>query len=289
MSLTFGAVFMVGVGITALFSREGIPAPEKAERFVLRDFIRPFSARPFRQYLIIFLCCQVTMAIMSAMFFFYVDFYFCRDITALDESNIVGLLGAALMFGMQIVALPFYLKLIKKAGKTAAYISGSVIWIAGALVLAVLPANSSPVTLYILAAVLGFGISGPGMVPHAIFADVVDAGHLQFGARSAGIFSGTANMVIQIGQAVGVSIAMMVIGAAGFVEQGLFEGAEKVVSQPASAQSAIIAIMVTAPLVFMSVGIFVCTRYRLNGCRHAQVLAALAGSDEEKAAVLQLL
>jgi oligogalacturonide transporter len=231
----------------------------------------------------------MTMAIMSALFFFYVDFYFCRDVTSRGEGNIVGLLGAAIMFSMQIVALPVYMALIKKTGKTIVYTLGSVIWIAGALILLVLPANSSSVLLYILAAVIGFGISGPGLIPHAIFGDVVDAGHLQFGSRTAGAFSGIANLINKAAQALGLALVMGVIGAAGFVEQDISEGAAKVVAQPQSAQTAIILCMALAPLVFMSFGIFICTRYRLDKEKHAQVLAAIDGSEEEKAAVLNSL
>ncbi len=290
MSLSFGAAFMLCVGATGLFAKEGIPAPKKAEPFVLQNFVRPFRVKPFQQYLWMFLCCQMTMAIMSALFFFYVDFYFCRDMTARGQANMVGLLGAALMFGMQIVALPFYLAVIKKIGKVAVYIIGAVIWIAGALCLFVVPANGNPIILYVLAAVLGFGISGPGLVPHAIFADVVDVGNLQFGARTAGAFSGIANLVNKTAQAAGLALVMAALGAAGFVEQDISAGAAAVVSQSASAQWAVILVMALAPLVFMSLGIFVCTRYRLNKERHAAVLAALeAGSEAEKAAVLKSL
>ena len=289
MSLIFGSIFMVCVGITGLFAKEGMPKPKKADPFVLKDFLRPLRVKPFRQYLYIFVCCQITMAIMSALFFFYVDFYYCRDLTVQGESNIVGLLGAAILFGMQIVALPIYLMLIKKTSKTTIYIIGSVIWIIGALCLFILPANSSPLLLYLLAAIMGFGISGPGLIPHAIFPDVVDVGNLQFGARAAGAFSGVSNFIIQLGQAMGVSLAMAAIGAAGFIEQDISEGAKKVISQPISAQKTIIMIMALAPLVLMSVGIFVCTRYRLNKEKHALVLSALEGSEDEKIAVLQSL
>ncbi len=289
MSIIFGAVFMVCVGITGLFAKEGIPAPKKAEPFVLRDFIRPFRVKPFRQYLWMFLCTQMTMAIMSALFFFYVDFYFCRDMTAMGESNMVGMLGAAIMFGMQIVALPVYLAVIKKLGKTAVYIIGSIIWIVGALFLFALPANGGPLPLYILAAVLGFGISGPGLIPHAIFADVVDVGNLQFGARTAGAFSGIANLVNKSAQALGLALVMAIIGAAGFIEQDVSAGAAKVVSQSASAQSAIVMVMALAPLVFMSFGLFISTRYRLDKKNHERVLAALEGDPGERAAVLEIL
>ena len=289
MSLIFGSIFMICVGITGLFAKEGIPAPKTSPRFSLSDFTRPFKVKPFRQYLWLFLCCQMTMAIMSALFFFYVDFYFCSNLTASGEGNMVGLIGAAIMFGMQIVALPVYLAVIKKMGKTAVYIIGSVIWIAGALLLFMLPANSNALPLYALAALLGFGISGPGLIPHAIFADIVDVGNLQFGTRSAGAFSGIANLINKVAQAIGLAIVMVGIGAAGFVEQDIREGAAKITSQSVSAQNAIVAIMALAPLVFMSLGIFICTRYRLNKTLHSQVLDALEGSDEQKAAVLQKL
>jgi Na+/melibiose symporter-like transporter len=229
------------------------------------------------------------MAVMSALFFFYVDFYFCRDVTAAGEGNAVGLIGAALMFGMQIVALPVYTALMKTYGKTAVYIIGSVIWIAGALFLFIVPPNAPSWVLYVLAAVLGFGISAPGLVPHALLPDVIDAGHLQFGRRDAGSFSGVANMSVQIAQAAGVALAMALIGMAGFIEQDISEGAQKVVAQSESAQNAVILIMALTPLVCMSVGIFTCTRDRLDKETHARLIGAIEGGREEREAVLKSL
>ena len=289
MSLIFGVIFMVCIGVTGLFAKEGIPAPNKAERVSIRDFTSPFKVKSFRQYLWMFLTCQITMAAMSALFFFYIDFYFARGMTARGESHAVGLIGAAIMFGMQIVALPFYLKITKRFSKTTAYIIGSVIWIVGALALFILPADSSALPLYILAAIIGFGISGPGLIPHAMFGDVVDVGDLQFGVRNAGAFAGAANFVIQLGQALSVALVMAGIGAAGFMEQDISIDAPRVVSQSESAQFAIVMIMALSPLVFMSVGIFFCTRYKLNKKNHQRVLDALSGSEKEKASVLESL
>jgi len=279
MSLTFGVLFAVCVAITGLFAKEGLPAPKKAEPFIIKDFLRPFKVKSFRQYLWLFLCCQMTMAIMSALFFFYVDFYFCAETTARGESNIVGMIGAAIMFSMQIVALPVYMVIIKKFSKTAVYILGSAIWIISAPMLLLLPPDTSPVYLYVLAAVMGFGISGPGLIPHAIFGDVVDVGHLQFGARVAGAFSGIANFVNKISQAIGLAFVMGIIGLAGFIERDI-SSVDMVLEQPYSAQMAIVLLMAFAPLVFMSFGILVCTRYKLNKERHAQVLVAIESGDE---------
>ena len=290
MSLTFGFIFMVLILVTAIFAREGISEHtigDEQKLGGLRVFLRPLKLKVFRQYLYVFLCCQMTMAVMSTLFFFYIDFYFCRDLTARGEGNIVGIIGAALMFGMQIFALPFYLAMSKRVGKMAVYILGSAIWIVGALILFLVPAGINPLWLYILAMVLGFGISGPGLIPHAILPDVIDVGSLKYGTRTSGSFSGLANMIIQIGQAVGVSVVMVIIGAAGFVEQQI--GAPPLRSQPESAQQAIIMIMALAPLLLMSYGIFISTRYRLGSVKHAQVIAALDGSEDEKVAALESL
>jgi len=289
MSLTFGIVFALCVAITGLFAKEGIPAPKKTEPLNFKDFFRPFKVKSFRQYLWLFLCCQMTMAIMSALFFFYVDFYFCAETTARGESNIIGMIGAAIMFSMQIVALPVYMIIIKKVSKTAVYILGSVIWIVSAPVLLLIPPEANPVYLYILAAIMGFGISGPGLIPHAIFGDVVDVGHLQFGTRVAGAFSGIANFVNKISQAIGLAVVMGVIGLAGFVERDITVETS-VLSQPYSAQMAIVLLMAFAPLVFMSFGCLICTRYKLNKKKHAKVLDAIeSGNKDERAEVLASL
>ena len=284
MSLGFGVLFMLCVGATGLFAKEGMPPPVKAEPFSIRNFVRPFAVKVFRQYLAVHLCCQITMAIMSGLFFFYADFYLCRDLTAAGKGNMVGTLGAALMFAMQIVALPFYMALIKRTSKAFVYIVGAAIWIAGGLCLLLVPPNVSPGWIYLLAAVLGFGISGPGLIPHAIFGDVVDVGTLQFGAASPGAFSGIANLINTIASAGGLSIALGIIGTAGFREQVI--GAPAILAQPESAQAAIRLIMALAPLVFLSVGILVSARYKLNKDRHARVLAAIDGPTGERAAVL---
>ncbi|MCL1950511.1 MAG: MFS transporter [Turicibacter sp.] len=289
MSLAFGTLFGIVTLITAFFAKEGVAVSHDRVAFEANRFWQPFKVKPFRQYLWLFLCCQLTMAIMSALFFFYVDFYFRRGQTALGQANMVGIIGAALMFGMQIVALPVYMALIRKVGKMAVYIVGSLIWIVGALLLFWLPADADAWLLYLLAAALGFGISGPGLVPHAIFGDVVDVGTLQLGVQVAGAFSGIANLVNKLAQAIGLALVMAALGWAGFLETQIGPDASPVLQQPLAAQRAIVTIMALAPLAFMSVGIFVGTRYRLNKERHEAVLKASDGTPAEKMAVLESL
>src|SRR5690606_28072754 len=149
---------------------------------------------------------QMCMAIMSGLFFFYIDFYITKTQTYNGESSMVGLIAAALMFGMQIVALPFYLKTIEKYGKTFTYRLGTFIWIVVALSILVIPPDLGQVwIIYVIAALMGFGISGPGLIPHTMFGDVVDAGQLVFKERLDGQMGGFTNFINQISQALGLA------------------------------------------------------------------------------------
>lgn len=277
MSLLFGLIFGASVLVTGLFAKEEITTPTLTTKFSLPELVKPLKLRPFRQYLGMFLVLQMSMAIMSGLFFFYVDFYITKDVTAAGDSSMVGLIAAALMFSMQIVALPAYLAMIAKKGKTFAYRFGAVLWIVTALLLFFIPANVNPVVIYVLGALMGFGISGPGLVPHTMYGDVVDAGQIRFKDRLDGQMSGFTNFINKVAQAVGLALVMAIIGFAGFQSQDLT--LPKITEQPDSAMLAIRLIMALAPLVFMGIGIFISTRYKIDGKRQKSIADALKNQD----------
>ena len=174
MSLSFGLLFGLSVLLTGLFAREEIQTPKVESKLSFKDMMKPLKLVPFRQYLGMFLVLQMSMAIMSGLFFFYIDFFITKTSTLDGEATMVGLIAAALMFSMQIVALPIYLKMIEKKGKTYAYRFGAYLWIISAFFILIIPTDVTPVAVYALGAIMGFGISGPGLVPHTMYGDVVD-------------------------------------------------------------------------------------------------------------------
>lgn len=287
MSLTFGLLFGLSVLVTGLFAREEIETDTATSSLNIKELTKPLTLRPFRHYLGMFLVLQMAMAIMSGLFFFFADFYLARSLTASGEGNIVGLVSAALMFSMQIVALPIYLKIIAKYSKPFAYRVGAILWIVTALFLLVVPADTNPILIYVLAALMGLGISGPGLVPHTMYGDVVDVGQLKFGERLDGQMSGFTNFINKVAQAIGLALVMLLIGFFGFQEQT--PGGPAILTQPDSAMNAIRYIMAFAPLVFMSIGIWISTRYKVTAEIQAQVQDKLNASDEEKEALLRQL
>ena len=273
MSLSFGLLFGLSVLMTGLFAREEIITPKVETKLSFKSLTKPLKLVPFRQYLGMFLVLQMSMAIMSGLFFFYIDYHVVKDITAQGQASMVGLISAALMFSMQIVALPIYLKMIEKKGKTFAYRFGALLWIFSAFFILIIPSNVNPIFVYLLGAVMGFGISGPGLVPHTMYGDVVDAGQLMFKERLDGQMSGFTNFINKIAQAVGLAIVMFLIGMAGFQEQE--PGAATIVSQPDSAVLMIRLIMIFAPLIFMTIGVIISFSYKINAERQKELTQAI--------------
>jgi oligogalacturonide transporter len=287
MSLSFGLLFGLSVLFTGLFAREEILTPKVTTKLSVKDMVKPLSLRPFRQYLGMFLVLQMSMAIMSGLFFFYVDFFITRNQTANGDTTMVGMIAAALMFSMQIVALPVYLKIIEKKGKAYAYRVGAYLWIFTALFIILIPADVNPIVIYLLGAFMGFGISGPGLVPHTMYGDVVDAGQLKFGDRLDGQMSGFTNFINKIAQAVGLAFVMFLIGMAGFQEQ--IPGGDLVLSQPDRATLMIRLIMSFAPLVFMGIGIWISYRYKIDQNQQKIIKEAIESNRPDRASIIESL
>lgn len=288
MSLSFGLIFGLSILLTGLFTKEEIITKPIESKLSFKTLSKPLSLKPFRQYLFMFMMLQMTMAIMSGLYFFFINFFVDKNTTASGLESMVGLIGAAIMFSMQIVALPIYIKIISIKGKTFAYRLGAIIWIITAVFLFLIPQNGNPILVYVIGALMGLGISGPGLVPHAMYGDVVDAGELKFGTRLDGQMSGFTNFINKIAQGIGLSLVMWIIGFAGFIERQ--PGEDAVLTQPDSAMLAIRLILLFAPMILMTIGILISKRYHIDAKKQDQIKNMISSqinySEEEIQAVL---
>jgi oligogalacturonide transporter len=275
MSITFGIFFGFSILISGLFAKEEITSPPIKRKVSVKNFFEPLELKPFRQYLGMFLFLQIAMAVMSGLFFFYIDFYVVKDVTASGSANSVGLIAAALLFLTQIFALPFYLQMIKRKSKAFTYRFGAYIWILAAIALFFIPPNISPIFIYLLAVIMGFGISAPGLVPHTMFGDIVDFGHIKFGKRLEGAMAGFMNFANQIAQAIGLAFAMMILGFAGFQERDI-RLPDPVLSQPESALLAIRLLLLLTPVILLGLGSIISFRYKIDASEHEKIKQQIA-------------
>lgn len=95
MGLVFGTAFAIAVLITGLLAREEIVTPPVKHKDGIMSFGKLLMLKPFRQYLIMFLMLGSSMTIMSALYFFYIDFYVFRELTASGQTNTARLISAA--------------------------------------------------------------------------------------------------------------------------------------------------------------------------------------------------
>lgn len=277
MSLSFGVFFAISVLMTGLFAVEEIQSPVITEKFTFRTLFSSLHLKSFRQLSVMFVVTQVSMAILSGLFFFYVSFYITQNATSLGQVTSVGLIGAAIMFSVQIVVLPMYLRLIKRKGKLYVYRLGSFIWIIAGLGIFFLPANVNPIYMYMFGAILGAGVSAPALVPFTMFGDVVDAGELKTKVRATGNMAGFTNFLNQIGSAVGLSLTLIILGFAGFQEQDLT--LPTITSQPESALLAIRLVFSLTPLLLMGTGIITSYRYKITDKRHQEINDAIKSGN----------
>ncbi len=239
MAATFGGIFMVSVLVAALFSREQVVTPAIKTKFDFSSFFRPLKMATYRRHLGMQMCASFGMAVMSSFFFTLCDFVLRRNTYLAVSINSelrrfpIATVAAAAMFLAQVIALPIYLKIIKKRSKRFAYITGAIVWIVVAALMSFLPVEGdvkvtdglvstvkgAPDWLLIcFGLLLGLGIGGTVFVPHSAFGDVCDVGELYFGERTEGNFSGLNNFLNTTAQAVGLAIPPAVIGLAGYVE-----------------------------------------------------------------------
>lgn len=335
MAIAFGLVFMLAILTTVFFSHEQVVYPAVKTKLSFREFVKPLKLKTYRQYLAMQMCASMSMAIMSSFFYTLFNFYLRNNsyvqVMSLDGGKFAlpaATIAAAMMFVAQIIAMPFYLMLIRKKSKRFAYITGASIWIVVTATLLLLPQETVPpvvdgvsvkstsgtpdwvVIMYGL--LLGFGIGGAVFVPHSSFGDVCDVGELYFGKRTEGSFSGLTNFLNTTAQALGLFIAPLIVGFAGYTQTDyatLAETASVVeahggfvngwviidnlkytlygnmvqiqpVAQPKAAQIGILLTFTLAPMVIMALGIAVASRFKLNEDTQSRIVQANAVEDK---------
>ena len=247
MAAIFGLVFCVAILVTAIFSHERIHTPALKSKVSFKEFFAPLKLKTYRQYLGMQMATSMGMAVMSSFFFIFCDFVVRREtyhiVSTLGGTRFpIATIAAACMFVAQIFALPMYLKILKKKSKRFAFTLGHAIWIAVALLMLLIPAetqaiqnaNGSVVTaegapnwlIMLFGLALGFGIGGAIYVPHSSFGDVCNVGQLYFGKRTEGAFSGLTNFLNTTAQAIGLSLPSAIIAGAGYVETQYLTTAE---------------------------------------------------------------
>jgi len=132
-------------------------------------------------------------------------------------SGVVQMIGFLPMF----LFMPFITKIVKKYGKKEASVAGTLVSLAGGVIMLLFPLINN-VNTALIVYLLGLVIFGIGMgvytcVSWALMADAIDYNEWKFGTREEGTVYSLHSFFRKLAQGVGPSIVMLMMGALGYV------------------------------------------------------------------------
>lgn len=267
MAAFFSVFYAVPYLFMFLFTHERVPICEQKSHFEIASFLRPFKVKSFRSLVFIYFTAYLSMDIMAAVFQYYMYYYLDRK----SETELV--IGTMLI--AQIVMIPVVVMLANRYGKATVYKYSIFIWLLGAMPLAFYQPDWPPFSIYIVSAVVGFGVVGCVVMPWSIFPDVTDVGELEFGYRIAGSFSGVMTFMRKFSGAIGIFTVGIILELSGYLApvKAMVDGkyTETLQAQPDSVILALQMIVFLVPLLLLIPAFFVAHRFPLDMSTHGRL------------------
>ncbi len=171
----------------------------------------------------------------------------------LGDGNKMGVIGTALTIPIMIGALAVPV-LMKKTSKRNLCIAGSVIYIAGTIIIALAPENFYIVVLGVV--IKGFGKAPGAVAGYAMLGDVVDYGEWKTKVRNEGLVFSAATFGEKVGSGIGGLIMGVILSIGGYVSSAA--------AQSAGALTAIKVVFIYAPIVFAVLSLLLMLIYDLD-------------------------
>ncbi|WP_246574627.1 MFS transporter [Streptomyces genisteinicus] len=166
----------------------------------------------------------------------------------------------ACLIGPLVLVMPLWRRLADRLGVKGAQWCASLLFLAGALVLALTPV-AGPVTGYGAVVLIGVAYAGLQLLPLSMLADTLAADVLRTGRRRAATFTGLWTAAETLAFALGAGLFAAVLAASGFRSSD----AEHRVAQPDSALTGIAAGMSLLPAVAAAASLWLLHRYHEDG------------------------
>jgi glycoside/pentoside/hexuronide:cation symporter, GPH family len=254
----FGVLAIVPYLMLFAFIREkkAQPVPEKLNIF--KEFGSTLRNRPFRYVIGVYVTAWVAVALVAALFQYYVTYWMQMP----DQLEIM--LG--LVQGSALIFIPVMVFLSGKLGKQKAYIIGLVWWAGVMLVLAFLSPQARTAA-YILAGMAGFGVAAAHVIPWAMMPDVIEQDELEHGTRREATFYGFMVFVNKSGTAAVLAMIQLVLHWSGYIPNGV---------QPTSALLAIRMMIGPFAAILLVISMVFAWRFPINRKSHEAIRNELA-------------
>lgn len=266
MGAAFGAASALPLLLTFFGTRER-PEYQNQKQPSLRQSLKAAAKnRPFIFAAGIFLFTWTALDIVQVMLLYFLEYR--MGLNADDSGSVIGTIFIA-----ALLTLPFWVWIVKKWDKRAAYIFGMVFLSAVMIVLIVIDPAWGMTVILSLAALAGIGVGAMHVLPWAIIPDAIELDELETGQRHEGVFYSLVMLLKKISSSIAIPLTLLVMKWTDFVPNAP--------EQSATAVRGIQTLMGPVPAVILLVGILFALMYPLSRARHAEVRRELARRKAE--------
>ncbi len=268
MGVIFGAISALPLFIVFFGTRERPEFMQQKQPGLWESIRSSVQNRPFVFSTILYIFTWLTIDILQTILIFFIANVIYRET---DQPLIMGTI-----FGVAILALPFWTWTSRRLNKRLAYILGMAFFAAVLLVLF----NMTPTTplwlILILCVLAGIGVSAAHVIPWAIIPDAIEYGELKTGKRSEGMFYSLISLAQKTASALAILLVSQLLDA-GYVQNSMVQSASTTLN--------IRLLTGPVPAVLMCMGILFAILYPLGRERYTEIALELeerrfAGSKE---------
>lgn len=243
MGAIFGVVIIGILFITAISAKERVEHREQIYegfRATLGSF---FRLKEFRIMMGMFLFNMIGLDIIMATIAFYLG-----DVMHISGDMQFVFMGIPLL--VAVGASPLWVSLAKRWGKRKAYIVSAVYFVIALLFALIVPAGNL-ISLGIVCAFIGVGISASQVIPWSMLPDLIEIDEYENGVRREGAFYGISTFLYKCASAVAIALSGAVLELFGYIEASVDDVAAQVIVQPDSALIAVRIMLAVVPCFFL--------------------------------------
>jgi GPH family glycoside/pentoside/hexuronide:cation symporter len=247
MAVIFGVLAMIPYFVLFFNIKERYSETKPSDLSLFKSFLYTWKNRAFRYAAGIYVTAWMTVALISALFQYYITYW----MNMADQLEyILGLVQLA-----ALICIPIIVKMSDKLGKTRTYIYGLVWWVIVMLSLAFLPSTARTLA-YVIAALAGLGIAAAHVIPWSILPDVVDKDQLDTGHRREGTYYGFLVFLQKSGTALALAAIPWILDRTGYVPNAAI--------QNTATLNAIRIMIGPVPAVLLSLSIFFAWKFPIS-------------------------
>jgi GPH family glycoside/pentoside/hexuronide:cation symporter len=205
----FCATFM----LASVFATRRVRFTERAhaEPPIREQLALAFSNKPLVTLVTVFLLQMAGIGGLVALLPYFVNYI-------LVQPGSVFTLGFVVLTVASVLAMPLWVRMARRRGKTGPFAFALLIFAAMNLAMGTLSSDVPLAAFYVLTAVMGLGFAGTQLFPFAMLPDAIDHDLERSGLRREGAVSGVWIATEGVGMALGGLLAGVILDAFGFVE-----------------------------------------------------------------------